>query len=232
MYKLPNYLESGKPMQIQINLATLDKALQIKDPDKLFMFTASVRKDLTTLLQAFKSEKFILSDWQLIEISDDIGVLNGAVNYAFEHVSKPQPPLLTCVNKVRVYPVYYQYTPRPMPSDSPTPPNPEDALTLVIADSLAQALKLSRVNMTAFNIATSTTPFQPVAKAIVSKVLSEHPGVAIFDIAAKLTPNTVVAIYGTLDTSLTDTLLLDTPEKEMMLFRIVLGVLFDMASDN
>lgn len=219
-------------MQIQITLSMLDELLPIKDPDKLFMLTASVRKDLAVILQAFKSEAFVLRDWQLIEISDDINVLDGAVNYAFEHVSNPQPPLLTCVNKGRVYPVYYQYIPLPTPSDNPTPPNPEDTLTLVIADSLAQALKLSRVNMIAFNIATSTTPFQPVAKAIVSKVLLEHPGVAIFDIAAKLTPNTVVAIYGTLDTALTGDLLLDASEKEMLLFRIVLGILFDMASDN
>ena len=225
------HLESWQPMQIQINLSTLDKALQIKGADKLFMFTASVRKDLAVILHAFKSEKFILSDWQLIEISDNISVLNGAVNYAFEHVSNPQPPLLTCVNKVRVYPVYYQYTPLPTPSDNPTPPNPEDALTLVTADSLAQALKLSRVNMTAFNIATSTTQFQPAAEAIASQVLSEHPDVAVFNIATELTPDTVIAIYGSLDTSLTDTLLLDTPEKEMLLFRIVLGILFDMASD-
>lgn len=225
-------LESWQPMQIQINLSTLDKALQIKGADKLFMFTASVRKDLTALLQAFKSEKFILSDWQLIEISDDTYIMDGAVNYAFEYVSNSQPTLLTCVSKGRVYPVYYRYAPLPTPSDNPAPPNPEDTLTLVIADSLAQALKLSRVNMIAFNIATSTTPFQPVAEAIASKVLSGQPEAAVFNIAAELTPDTVITIYGSLDTTLTDDLPLDTPEKEMLLFRIVLGILFDMASDN
>lgn len=218
-------------MQIQITLSMLDELLPIKDPDKLFMLTASVRKDLAVILQAFKSEAFVLRDWRLIEISDDTYIMDGAVNYAFEHVSNSQPTLLTCVSKGRVYPVYYWYTPLPTPSDNPAPPNPEDSLTLVIADSLAQALKLSRVNMIAFNIATSTTPFQPVAEAIASKVLSEHPGVAIFDIAAELTLDTIITIYGSLDTSLTDTLLLDTPEKEMLLFRIVLGVLFDMAPD-
>ena len=226
-----NHLESGQPMQIQITLSMLDKILPIKEPDKLFMFTASVRKDLAVILQAFKSEAFVLHDWRLIEISDDINVLDGAVNYAFEHVSNPQPPLLTCVSKGRVYPVYYQYTPITTPSDNPAPPNPEDSLTLVIADSLAQALKLSRVNMIAFNIAASTTPFQPVAEAIASKVLSGQPEATIFNIATELTPDTVITIYGSLDTTLTDDLPLDTPEKEMLLFRIVLGILFDMASD-
>lgn len=64
-------LESWQPMQIQITLSMLDKILPIKDPDKLFMFTASVRKDLAVILQAFKSEAFVLRDWRLIEISDD-----------------------------------------------------------------------------------------------------------------------------------------------------------------
>lgn len=218
-------------MQIQITLSMLDELLPIKDPDKLFMLTASVRKDLAVILQAFKSEAFVLRDWRLIEISDDTYIIDGAVNYAFEHVSNSQPTLLTCVSKGQVYPVYYRYTPLPTPLDNPAPPDPEDTLTLVIADSLAQALKLSRANLIAFNIDVTASPFQPAAEAIASKVLSGQPEATIFDIAAELTLDTIITIYGSLDTALTGDLPLDTPEKEMLLFRIVLGALFDMAPD-